>query len=119
MLLSLLRVNALASVLLLLISSCQSTPLLAAEETLSSEEKETLQQAKDPEQQLKLWLGIAEGRLKDIVAAYAKIRQGQQCQGRQWLSHRCHLGRRLCRQGASREKLQEASDQSPQGHEEI
>lgn len=73
MLLSLLRVNALASVLLLLISSCQSTPLLAAEETLSSEEKETLQQAKDPEQQLRLWLGIAEGRLKDIVLHTRKL----------------------------------------------
>ena len=47
--------------------------MLAAEETLSAEEKETLEQAKDPEQQLKLWLGIAESRLKDIVLHTRKL----------------------------------------------
>ena len=70
---SLLRANALASVLLFVIGSCQATPLLAAEDTLSAEEKETLQQAKDPEQQLKLWLGIAESRLKEIVLHTRKL----------------------------------------------
>ena len=73
MLSSLLRASAIASVLFLLISSCHSTPMLAAEETLSAEEKETLEQAKDPEQQLKLWLGIAESRLKDIVLHTRKL----------------------------------------------
>ena len=73
MLSSLLRASAIASALFLLISSCHSTPMLAAEETLSAEEKETLEQAKDPEQQLKLWLGIAESRLKDIVLHTRKL----------------------------------------------
>ena len=73
MLSSLLRASAFASALFLLISSCHSTPMLAAEETLSAEEKETLEQAKDPEQQLKLWLGIAESRLKDIVLHTRKL----------------------------------------------
>jgi hypothetical protein len=40
---------------------------------LSDEEKETLQQAKDPEQQLKSWLGIAESRLKDVVVNTKKL----------------------------------------------
>lgn len=73
MLSSLLRASAFASVLFFLISSCQSTALLAAQETLSDEEKETLQQAKDAGQQLKLWLGIAESRLKDIVLHTRKL----------------------------------------------
>ena len=47
--------------------------MLAAEETLSAEEKETLEQAKEPEQQLRLWLGIAESRLKDIVLYTRKL----------------------------------------------
>ena len=35
--------------------------------------KKRSQQAKDPEQQLKLWLGIAESRLKDIVLHTRKL----------------------------------------------
>jgi len=70
---SLLRASAIASVLFLVISSCQSTALLSAQDTLSAEEKETLAQAKDPEQQLKSWLGIAESRLKDIVLHTRKL----------------------------------------------
>ena len=73
MLSSPLRASALASVLFLLSSVCQSMAIFAAEETLSEEEKETLQQAKDPEQQLKLWLGVAENRLKDIVLHTRKL----------------------------------------------
>jgi hypothetical protein len=73
MLSSPLRASALASVLFLSSIICQSTVVFAAEETLSEEEKETLQQAKDPEQQLKLWLGVAENRLKDIVLHTRKL----------------------------------------------
>lgn len=32
-----------------------------------------MQQAKDPEQQLKLWLGIAESRLKDVILHTRKL----------------------------------------------
>ena len=49
------------------------TALLATQESLSDEEKDTLQQAKDPEQQLKFWLGIAESRLKDVVVYTKKL----------------------------------------------
>ncbi|MBM3804513.1 MAG: hypothetical protein FJW26_19615 [Acidimicrobiia bacterium] len=62
---SLLRHSALAGALFLLIGASPAWP--APEEVLSAEEKESLQQAKDPEQQLKLWLRIADSRLKDIV----------------------------------------------------
>jgi hypothetical protein len=61
------------TLVLLLGSICRPTALLAAQEGLSDEEKETLQQAKDPEQQLKLWLGIAENRLKEIVLSTRKL----------------------------------------------
>lgn len=70
----LLRQSALAGTLFLLLGSvCQPTALLAAQESLSAEEKETLQQAKDPEQQLKLWLGIAESRLKAVILHTRKL----------------------------------------------
>src|SRR5262245_31698042 len=71
---SFLRVNALAASLLLLLGSA-SLPIVATadQETLSKEEKEALQQAKDPEQQLKLWLGIAESRLKEVVLQTKKL----------------------------------------------
>lgn len=58
---------------LLIGSAFQPTPLLATQENLSDEEKETLQQAKDPEQQLKLWLGIAESRLKSVILHTRKL----------------------------------------------
>jgi hypothetical protein len=65
---------ALAGALFLLIGSvCQPAALLATQEGLSAEEKETLQQTKDPEQQLKLWLGIAESRLKDVILHTRKL----------------------------------------------
>ncbi len=54
-------------------SAGQTATLLAAEDGLTPKEKETLQQAKDPEQQLKLWLGIAEGRLKDVLLHTRKL----------------------------------------------
>jgi len=70
----LLRQSALAGTLFLLLGSvCQPTAQLAAQESLSAEEKETLQQAKDPEQQLKLWLGIAESRLKAVILHTRKL----------------------------------------------
>lgn len=47
--------------------------LLATQGSLSDEEKGTLEQAKDPEQQLKFWLGIADSRLKDIVVHTKKL----------------------------------------------
>jgi hypothetical protein len=43
------------------------------QESLSPEEKESLQQAKDPEQQLKLWLGISESRMKDVILHTRKL----------------------------------------------
>lgn len=52
---------------------CHPAALLAAQDSLSPEEKTTLQQAKDPEQQLKVWLGIAESRLKDVVLHTRKL----------------------------------------------
>jgi len=74
MLSSLLRQSALAGTLFFLAGTVfQPTALLAAQESLSAEEKETLQQAKDPEQQLKFWLGIAESRLKDVVVYTKKL----------------------------------------------
>jgi hypothetical protein len=70
----LLRPSRLAATLLLLVGSvCQPKVLLAAQEGLSAEEKETLQQAKDPEQQLKLWLAIAESRMKDVILYTRKL----------------------------------------------
>jgi hypothetical protein len=59
--------------LLLIASSCYSTPTLASQESLSADEKETLERPKDPEQQLKSWLGIAESRLKDIISHTRKL----------------------------------------------
>jgi hypothetical protein len=53
--------------------ACQPMSLLAAQETLSAEEKAALQQAKDPEQQLKLWLGIADSRLKNVILHTRKL----------------------------------------------
>jgi len=73
MLALLLQPGILLGMLLLLIASVYPTELLAAQEGLSDEEKETLQQAKDPEQQLKFWLGIAESRLKDVVVHTKKL----------------------------------------------
>jgi len=52
---------------------CGPTALLAVQEGLSDDEKEALQQAKQPEQQLKLWLGIADNRLKEIVLSTRKL----------------------------------------------
>src|SRR5688572_30605167 len=70
----LLRPSALAGTLLLFVGSvCQPPALLAAQEGLSAKEKETIQQAKDPEQQLKLWLGIAESRMKDVILQTRKL----------------------------------------------
>ncbi len=54
----------------LLSSNADCLPLRRACQT---EEKETLQQAKDPEQQLKFWLGIAESRLKDVIVHTRKL----------------------------------------------
>src|SRR5262245_58862178 len=54
-------------------TGCWPMAVLAAQEGLSPDEKETLQQAKDPEQQLKLWLGIAENRLREIVLNTRKL----------------------------------------------
>ena len=66
--------SALAGAAFLLIGSvCQPAALLATQEGLSAEEKESLQQTKDPEQQLKLWLGIAESRLKDVILHTRKL----------------------------------------------
>ena len=63
-----------SGVLFLLITAVlHPLELLAAQGGLSDEEKETLQQAKDPEQQLKVWLGIADSRLKDIVVHTKKL----------------------------------------------
>jgi hypothetical protein len=71
---SLLQPSILSGMLFLLITSVlHPTELLATQESLSAEEKETLQQAKDPEQQLKFWLGIAEGRLKDVIVHTKKL----------------------------------------------
>jgi len=66
--------SALAGAVFILIGLvCQPAALLATQEGLSAEEKETLQQTKDPEQQLKLWLGIAESRLKDVILHTRKL----------------------------------------------
>ena len=74
MLSSLLQPNALAGMLFFLITSVlHPMALLATQESLSAEEKETLQQAKDPEQQLKFWLGIADSRLKDVILNTRKM----------------------------------------------
>jgi hypothetical protein len=74
MLSRLLQPRPIAGILLLLITSVlYPTALLAAQETLSEEEKETLEQAKDPEQQLKFWLGIADSRLKDVILNTRKL----------------------------------------------
>ena len=74
MLSSLLRKSALAGTLVLLIGSVsQPTALLATQEGLSAKEKETLQQAKDPEQQLRAWLGISESRMKDVIVHTRKL----------------------------------------------
>jgi hypothetical protein len=73
MLASLLQPSILLGILFLLITSVYPTKLVAAQESLSDEEKETLQQAKDPEQQLKFWLGIAESRLKDVTVYTKKL----------------------------------------------
>ena len=70
---SLLQSSILLGILVLLIPSVYPTELLAAQESLSDEEKETLQQAKNPEQQLKFWLGIAESRLKDVIVHTKKL----------------------------------------------
>jgi len=73
MLASLLQPGILLGILFVLLLSVHPTQLLAAQESLSDEEKETLQQAKDPEQQLKFWLGIAESRLKDVIVYTKKL----------------------------------------------
>src|SRR4030095_8621850 len=74
MLSRLLQPRPIAGILLLLITSVlYPTALLAAQETLSEEEKEALEQAKDPEQQLKFWLGIADSRLKDVILNTRKL----------------------------------------------
>jgi len=73
MLASLLQPGIPLRVLFVLLLSVHPTQRLAAQESLSDEEKETLQQAKDPEQQLKFWLGIAESRLKDVVVHTKKL----------------------------------------------
>ena len=73
MLASLLQPSILLGILFLLITSVYPTKLLAAQESLSDEEKETLQQARDPEQQLRFWLGIAESRLKDVTVHTKKL----------------------------------------------
>ena len=82
MLSSLLRQSALAGTLFFLAGTvCQPTALPAAQESLSAEEKETLQQAKDPEQQLKFWLGIAESRLKDVILHTRKLDKANSAKG--------------------------------------
>ena len=71
---SLIQSTALAGMLFVLVLSvCQPKSLLAAQEGLTDDEKETLQQAKDPEQQLKVWLGIADSRLKDVILHTRKL----------------------------------------------
>jgi len=71
---SLLRQSALAGTLFLLMGSiCRPMALLTTQESLSAEEKETLQQAKYPERQLKLWLGFAESRMKDVILHTRKL----------------------------------------------
>jgi hypothetical protein len=57
------------------LSSIATRPqlLLASDEGLTAEEKESLQQTKNPEQRLKLYLGIAEVRLKEIVLYTHKL----------------------------------------------
>ncbi len=51
-----------------------SPAMLASElEGLTTEEKESVQQAKDAEQRLKLYLEIAEARLKEIVLHTRKL----------------------------------------------
>ena len=57
---------------LLMMSVLHPMALIAAQESLSAEE-ETLQQAKDPDQQLKSWLGIADSRLKDVILNTRKL----------------------------------------------
>ena len=73
MLASLFQPCILLGILFLLLALVYPTKLLATQESLSDEEKETLQQAKDPEQQLKFWLGIGESRLKDVVVYTKKL----------------------------------------------
>ena len=74
MLSSLAQPTALAGMLfVLVVSVCQPKSLLAAQESLTEDERETLQQAKDPEQQLKIWLGIADSRLKDVILHTRKL----------------------------------------------
>ena len=73
MLASFFQPSILLRILFLLIASVFPTKLLATQESLSDEEKATLRQAKDPEQQLKFWLGIAESRLKDVVLYTKKL----------------------------------------------
>jgi len=74
MLASRLQPRTLAGMLFLLIAPIfRPAELLAVQESLSTEEKEAVQQAKDPEQQLKVWLGIADGKLKDIVLHTRKL----------------------------------------------
>jgi hypothetical protein len=74
MLSSLLQPTTLAGMLFLLIASVSHPKaLLAGQESLSAEEKETLQQAKEPEPQLKFWLGIADSRLKDVILNTRKL----------------------------------------------
>jgi len=68
-----LRQMTLAGTLLLVIGSLCQPSALARQENLSAEEKEALQKAKGPEQELKLWLGIAESRMKDIVFHTRKL----------------------------------------------
>ena len=69
---SVLQSSILLGMLFLLIGLVYPTKV-AAQESLSDEEKDTLQQAKDPEQQLKFWLGIAESRLKDVIVNTKKL----------------------------------------------
>jgi hypothetical protein len=74
MLSSLLQPSTLAGMLFLLIMSVlHPMALIATQESLSAEEKDTLQQAKDPDQQLKFWLGIADSRLKDVISNTRKL----------------------------------------------
>jgi len=77
MLSRLLQPSTLVRMLLLLITPVlHPTKLLATQESLSAEEKETLQEAKGPEQQLRFWLGIADSRLKDVILNTRKLDKG-------------------------------------------
>ena len=87
--------KTLSKLILLLLISITLQPCLlkhqliaqpADEDGLQAAEKESLQKAKDPEEQFKIYLEIASGRLKDLLSACSK--QEKEAAGRAALGFR-------------------------------